>query len=103
LDRYTGKPQFLKFVDLFVLDCIGELSQSQLATLEEMTPKLEKAFNATGTWQEMVMAKLNYMPEVRVAIRALWVKNQEIARQHGTLLTPMDFVHEFVKANIRVP
>lgn len=103
MDRYAGKP-FLKFVDLFVLDCIGELDPSHLASLEALTPKLRHAFNSTGgTWQELVMAQLGWKPAIRDAIKTLWEKNQAIAIRDGGAMSPMDFVVEFVKANVKVP
>lgn len=103
MDRYAGKP-LLKFVDLFVLDCIGGLEASHRATLEELTPKLQQAFSSTGTWQELVMEQMGWKPGIREAIASLYVKNQSIAiRDGGAAMSPMEFVHEFVKANVKVP
>jgi hypothetical protein len=98
-DRYAGKP-FLKLVDSFVLKCIGELDPSNEAVLEQMTPKLRQTFGHAGTWDEIVMAQLGFEPTIRSAIRDLWEKNQEIARQNGVTLTPMQFTEMFVANNV---
>ena len=99
LERYDGKA-FLKFIDLFVLDCMGGLDASQLAELDKLAPKLQETFGRTGTWQEIVMAQLGYEPGVRDTIRDLWIQNQESAWQHGVSLDPMAFVHMFVDTHI---
>lgn len=98
-DRYAGKP-FLKLVDSFVLQCIGELDSSQEALLQQMTPKLQQTFNSSGTWEDIVMSELRFGPEIRTAISELWIKNQGIAKQKGTTLAPMQFVEMFVDNNV---
>jgi hypothetical protein len=98
-NRYEGKP-FLKFVDSFILKAIGELDPVLEEKLEAATPKLREVFSSTGSWQEIVMAQLDFSPEVRDEIRALWKTNQELAKQAGGELTPMQFVTVFVADNI---
>jgi hypothetical protein len=98
-ERYAGKP-FLKLVDSFVLKCIGALDQPTEAALGQMTPKLRQTFNHTGTWEEIVMHQLGFDPTIRSAIRDLWERNQEIARQNGATLTPMQFTEMFVAKNV---
>lgn len=98
-DRYAGKP-FLKLVDSFVLKCIGELDASQEDQLLQMTPKLQQTFSHSGSWEEIVMDQLHFSPEVRPAIKDLWAKNQDIAKQNGATLTPMQFVEMFVANNV---
>ncbi len=98
-DRYDGKP-FLKLVDSFVLKCIGELGQSQELLFEKMTPKLQETFKSSGSWEDIVMEQLQYQPEIRDAIRELWAKNKEIAKENGTELSPMQFTEMFVSSNV---
>lgn len=97
-NRYEGKP-FLKIVDSFVLDCIGELDQSQEVLLVQMLPKLQATFKHGGTWQEIVISQLNFDVDARVVINELWVKNKNIAKQNGVILAPMQFVEMFVDNN----
>jgi hypothetical protein len=99
VDRYEGKP-FLKLVDSFVLKCIGELDPSQESLLVEMTPKFQEAFACSGSWEEMVIAKLQFPPNIRESIQAMWGKNQGIAKQNGVTLAPMQFVEMFVANNV---
>jgi hypothetical protein len=98
-DRYEGKP-FLKLVDAFVLKAIGCLDSSQESLLEQMTPKLQATFNHSGSWEDIVIAQLEFPPDVRVSILDLWQKNQAIAKQRGAELTPMQFVEMFVRDNV---
>jgi len=99
MDRYKGKP-FLKLVDSFVMDCIGELDASQAALLDQMTPNFQATFSSAGTWQEIVMSELQFEPTVKDAIRQLWVKNQGIAIKNGVTLQPIEFTHMFVDNNV---
>jgi hypothetical protein len=98
-NRYEGKP-FLKFVDSFILKVIGELDPVMEGKLEAATPKLQQAFSSDGTWEDIVMGQLDFGPEVRDEIRTLWAANQELAKQAGGELTPMQFVTVFVADNI---
>ena len=99
LNRYQGKP-FLKFVDSFILKAIGELDPDMEAKLEAITPKLQQTFSSSGSWEDIVLEQLDFGPEVRAEIRALWAANQQLALQAGAILTPMQFVTVFVADNI---
>jgi hypothetical protein len=98
-DRYAGKP-FLKLVDSFVLKCIGELDSETEAKIREMEPKLRQIYRSDGTWDEIIISELHFSPDIRTAIRDLWVKNQAIAKQQQVTLTPMQFVEMFVAKNV---
>lgn len=101
-NRYAGKP-FLVWVDSFILKAIGKLDPDMEAKLENATPALREAFSAEGSWEDIVMAQLDYTPEVRGAIRELWAENQALAQDQGAMLTPMQFVEVFVAENIMDP
>jgi hypothetical protein len=101
VDRYAGKP-FLKIVDSFVLKCIGELDPSQESLLVTMTPKLRETFSAGGTWEEIVIERLKFPSNIQESIYTMWTKNQEIAKQNGAALTPMQFVEMFVASNVAI-
>lgn len=102
VDRYAGKP-FLKLVDSFVLKCIDQLDPSQETLLVQMTPKLHEVYATEGTWEEIVVAQLHFPPNISEAIQAMWDKNQDIAKQNGTTLTPVQFVEMFVANNVVAP
>ena len=99
VDRYAGKP-FLRLVDAFVLDCIGELDAGQRRLLESMTPKLQQTFNHSGRWDEIVMAQLQWTDAIRPTVRDLWKRNQAIAKDAGTALSAVQFAHMFVDKNV---
>lgn len=65
-----------------------------------MAPKLQEVFSRAGTWDEIVVAELEFAPDIGDEILALWNKNQDIARQNGVTLTPMEFVEMFVAENV---
>ncbi|SHG54045.1 hypothetical protein [Massilia sp. CF038] len=98
-NRYEGKP-FLKYVDSFILKAIGQLDPAMDAKLVAVTPKLQETLECDGTWEDIVMAQLDFGPEVRDEIRRLWEANQVLAKQAGGELTPMQFVTLFVADNI---
>lgn len=98
-DRYAGKP-FLKLVDSFVLKSIGALDEKTETLLQQMTPKFQEIYKHSGTWEDIVIAQLHFEPNIRTSIRELWAKNQEIAKQHGTVLEPMQFTEMFVSKNV---
>ncbi len=102
VDRYAGKP-FLKLVDSFVLKCINQIDSSQETLLVQMTPKLQEVYSSTGTWEEIVVAQLDYPPNIGQTILDMWNKNQEIAKHNGATLTPMQFVEMFVANNVDTP
>jgi hypothetical protein len=98
-NRYEGKP-FLRFVDSFVLKAIGALDPEMDAKLVAATPKLQAAFNSSGSWEDIVMEQLDFPHGVRAEIQALWSQNQLVAQEHGGVLEPMQFVELFVADNI---
>ena len=98
-NRYAGNP-FLKLVDSFVLDCIGELDAVSAAQLEEMEPKFREIYKREGTWKEIVMLQLKFPSKIQEMIRELWEKNQEIAKNNRLTLSPIQFVEMFVDKNV---
>lgn len=99
VDRYAGKP-FLKLVDSFVLKSFGALDPSQESLLVQMTPELQETFACSGSWEEIVISQLQFPPNIRESIQAMWTKNQGVAKQNGVVLTPMQFVEMFVANNV---
>ena len=96
--RYNGKP-LLRLLELYVLRAIGELSQSEERTLEEMAPKLQAIYGGRGQWHEAIAAALHIPPEMPTVIRDMWAKNLEVARSNGVTLPPQKFAEMFVDEN----
>jgi hypothetical protein len=94
-NRYDGKP-LLRLFELYVLDAIGELHESQRQGLEKMAPKLQKLFGGNGDWHEAIAAAGQIPPEWPETIRDLWAKN--LSRENMAL-TPQQFAENFVDRN----
>ena len=56
-ERYDGKP-FLRLIDCYVLDSIGELDSGPRKTLRAMEPTLQAVYKRSGTWQEIVRSQV---------------------------------------------
>jgi hypothetical protein len=97
-DRYAGRP-FLRLLECLALDAIGALDPEQRAALEEMAPKLAASLGREGTWQQIVAAQMRWGDGIEVAIRELWDRNREVAREEGIELTAEEFAMLFADAN----
>lgn len=98
MSRYEGKP-FLRFLDCYVLDSIGQLDDSQRSGLETMQPTLAKALGRQGSWQEMVSAQMDFPESMPEQIRRIWHGYLERAKEQGVSVNPNEFVAEFIDAN----
>lgn len=96
--RYDGKP-LLRLLELYVLNAVGELSQSERQALERMAPKLKEIYGGNGEWQEAIAASVHMPPDMPIAIRNMWAKNLEIARSNGVTLAPQTFAEMVVDDN----
>ncbi|RQP24418.1 hypothetical protein [Piscinibacter terrae] len=83
--------RLLDLADSFILKCIDELDPRQEARLREDTPQLQRLFNHTGGWEDIVMSRYGLVPEVRGAIRALWSRSRAVAVEHDEVITPQAF------------
>jgi hypothetical protein len=97
-DRYTNKP-LVMLLEKYVLWSIGELSSADEAKLREMAPHLGRTFSAKGTWQEVVASVMEFPPDMPATFNAMWLRNQEIARENGAVITPQRFAEMLVDEN----
>ncbi len=96
--RYQGKP-LLRLLELYVIWVVGQLSSDDAARLNAMAPKLQATLGGDGTWQGAIVASMHLTPEMPAQIREMWEKNQYIATQNDTVLTPQHFAEMFVDSN----
>jgi hypothetical protein len=96
--RYEGRPLH-RLLELYVLESIGELSQSDRQNLEKMAPKLKQLYGGGESWHEAIAAAVRLPSDTPSAIRAMWEKNLETARSSGVTLTPQRFAEMFVDDN----
>lgn len=98
MSRYQGKP-FLRFLDSYVLDAIGQLSDDQRRGLEGLQPMLARSLSLDGTWQEIVSAAMQFPESMPESIRRLWRGYLDAARAAQAPVDPNRFVAEFIGAN----
>jgi hypothetical protein len=97
--RYEGKP-LLRLLECYVLDSIGELSVGERSKLERMTPKLKALYGADGDWRDILCQVMHFPATLDDNIRSLWVRNRELAAQHGEELLAEDFARMIVDENL---
>ena len=92
--RYVGKP-FLRLIECYVLDAIGQLEPQHASALKLMEPKLGETYGMQGAWQEIVAAQMGFPESLPSKIRAVWEGQSEEARR----LAPNQFAIHFVDQN----
>ncbi|MCW3845650.1 hypothetical protein OF829_00240 [Sphingomonas sp. LB-2] len=94
--RYDGKP-FLRLLDCYVMDAIGFLDPEDDEQLRNAEPKLRAAFGLTGSWREMVVARMNFPAGMQGALRELWEKGRpKFIAANGFEPNPWDFTIQFI-------
>ncbi|MFB0613162.1 hypothetical protein [Aurantiacibacter poecillastricola] len=98
-DRYEGKP-FLRLLDSYVLAAIGHLDEANARWLVEAEPYFRSTFGATGSWQEIVAARMQFPEGMEEAIREVWAKGRvKFVEMAGEDPDPVLFTYEFVDTN----
>ena len=98
--RYEGA-HFRRLAECYVLAAIGQLPADDMQRLDDMTPKLQSTFKATGSWQDVIASAPDFPPTMPALIQTQWIKNQAIARASHAVLTPQEFAEMFVDQNVR--
>ncbi len=100
--RYEGKP-FLRLLECYVLDAIGELKQAEREKLALLEPELHKFYKVKGDWKSVVMQVMKFSPAVQDSIRSMWKRNGEIAIEQKLELQPEEFARMTVDNNFVKP
>ena len=98
MSRYDNN-SFLRLLDCYILNAIGELDDDQREALVAIEPWLHKTFSSSGSWHEMVAAEMDFADTVPKKIRAFWLGYIEAARVQGLPAVPGEFVKSFVSQN----
>jgi hypothetical protein len=93
--RYEGR-MFLKFIEAYILDAIGQLTDDERQQLAKVEPILRDALKLDGDWKQIVEQQMDIGPEFSVQVKKLWEKNRGLAAAAGETLSPRDFVVMFV-------
>ena len=96
--RYEGKPLF-RLLEAFVLKCVDQLPNEQLAILVAMQPKLTEIYGVQGSWDQIIAAIMEFPDNMHTLILQTWNQNQEIARANGMTLSGQQFAEMFVDQN----
>jgi hypothetical protein len=98
-DRYEGKP-LLRLLELYVLWCIDELSDNDRAAMEEMTPHLQRVYQRTGTWQEILESVMGLPPNAPEQVRAVWKTARAGGAAANVPIPAETFARMFVDRNL---
>ncbi|GAA4786862.1 hypothetical protein [Lysobacter hankyongensis] len=98
MSRYDGKP-FLRLLELYVLNSIGELSDLDANRLRELEPGLRETYGVSGSWVEIVGAVMEFKPSLPDKIRDLWFATIARSNARGDAPDPEQFACAFVDAN----
>lgn len=96
--RYLNKP-FLRLLEFYVLWAINCLPNEQELLLVAMTPKLQKTYESTGEWHELIAQQMDLSGNLKNTIRVIWERNKEMAILQGYELTSEKFAMDFVDVN----
>ena len=94
-DRYAGKP-LLILLENYVLDCVGALPPEKQAGCRQI---VERVYGPGPDWKLTLRNTLQLGDGLDDAFRQMWERNQEIARNAGTTLSPEDFARMVVDKN----
>lgn len=98
-DRYEGN-LFLRLLDSYVLNAIGHLDEANVKWLTEAEPHFRATFNATGNWQEIVAARMQFPEGMEASIVEIWQQGcAKFLEETGTQPNPVMFTYKFVDTN----
>ena len=86
-ERYDERPLLL-VLENYILDCIGELEDEKQGG---MVTLIRKIFGGEDDWKATVRKVLEFDDELDVALRDMWQKNQQLARDENFSLHPVQF------------
>ncbi len=95
LSRYDGKP-FLRLLECYVLEAVGQLHDEQRDTLVAMEPKMAGVYGRDGAWYEIINAEMQFSEADVQQIRDVWAANLEKAKELGATIDPNAFSQQYV-------
>lgn len=96
--RYDGRP-FLRLLDSYVLDAIGQLANEQQESLIAIQPTLAQLYGMSGTWQQIVAAQMDFPASFREDVQRIWGSYLESAKWQMLSVDPNEFVERFIEEN----
>lgn len=86
-ERYAGRP-LLIVLENHVLDCIGELPADKQALARSV---VQRVWGGGDDWKATLRETLRMEPTVDEALRGMWSRNQQLAKQHSQVLSGVQF------------
>ena len=80
----------------YVLDCVGELPPDKQA---QVRPVVQHTWGGGDDWKATVRQQLQLEQGIDEALRGMWSRNQETARQHHQQLHLVQFAKMVVDQN----
>jgi hypothetical protein len=94
-ERYAGRPLMI-VLENYVLDCIGELPPDKQAMARSV---VQRVWGGTDDWKSTVRNQLHLESNMDEAMRGMWSRNQELAKQNHQELHPIQFAKMVVDQN----
>ena len=94
-ERYAGRP-LLIVLENYVLDSIGELAPDKQALARSV---VQRVWGGGEDWKATVRGQLQLESSMDEALRGMWSRNQELAKQHNHQLHPTQFAKMVVDQN----
>ncbi len=89
-----------RFLESYVLQSIGFLSDEKARELDQLAPKLRKAFGVEGeTFFEVLANQMRFEPDASDEILQIWTEVKVRAEAQGLSVDPNEFARQFVDAN----
>ena len=95
--RYAGKP-FLRLIECYVLESIGELSEKDRANLIRMESRLQELYDSKGSWYEIVGDEMAFPDSLPKKLSELWSQYLSGA-EVDISVDPNEFAMSFVDSN----
>ena len=95
--RYSDKP-FLRLIECYVLESIGELSEKDRSNLKRMESRLQKVYGSNGSWFEIVSDEMEFPDSLPDKLRKMWSQYSSCAEENISI-DPNEFVISFVDSN----
>lgn len=98
MSRYDGKP-FLRFLDGYVLQSIGELEPEQQEALRRAEPILAESLGHSGGWFDIVAIQMDFSADLPEKIRRIWEEGKARANSQGIHVDAKEFTRQFISTN----
>lgn len=98
MSRYEEK-LFLRPLEAYVLESIGELGAVQADIAAAMESKLQRTYSISGSWTDIVKQQMGLPPDLAEKIRSMWNNGKKKAAEQELHPGLYEFTRQFVDTN----